>query len=155
MMQKYITAKNSETGKAVTRVLERCRHFSAAEKQFKEKYQIKTVFRFVDQLCGAVCVELSETADTSIWIPFGHHKFIPGKNLKLMSDWRDLQSLSVPMSDIDICIGGFTSFFQCGFEQNEDHYIFTIDSDWDYILPDDLQHYYTHNSNTSHKSKKQ
>lgn len=139
MKQIYMTPKTSATGKAVSEVLTRCLAYSEAELEFRQKYHVKTVFCFIDQLCGAVCVELAEGANIHSWIPFGDYKFIPGKDKKLMNDWRSLQRLSVPASDIDFCIGGFTSFFHCGFEQTDDSYVFTVDSDWLYVIPEDLQ----------------
>lgn len=139
MKQIYMTPKTSATGKAVNKVLDRCIEFTKAEKHFKEKYHVKTIFHFVDQLCGAVCVELSDKANRQSWIPFSSEKYIPGKDKALMNDWHHLQSLSVPVADIDACIGGYTSFFLCGFERTRDHFLFIVDSDWDYVLPDDLQ----------------
>lgn len=135
----YITPKSSTTGQKVTRVLDLCRGFRAAEKAFKAKYHVQHIYCYSHQLCGAVCATLSADADMSKWRRFGQNGFIPAKGKKLLRDWEELEALFVNKYEIDACIGGLTSFFQAGFAQTDDYYFFAVKAGWNYNIPDDLR----------------
>lgn len=126
----YKIAKDSETGKKFTELMERLNDFLDTRNRFAERYGIEGFYTYGMYLASVADVRFKDKtfADKDNWKKDAKSGcFRPKVNPKdkqLRKDWEELQSKSIQRFELDKIVGGSDPFHQCGFDYSEEDYSF-------------------------------
>lgn len=128
----YKIAKDSETGKKFSELVDRYNDFEDKRKRFAEKYGIKGFYSYEMYLAyvGDVVFKDSLFVDKDNWKKGGSsNSYLPKKNPKdkqLKKDWEELRSKSIQRCEIDKIVGGKDPFHMCGFDYTSKDFFFVF-----------------------------
>lgn len=141
----YKIAKDSETGKKFSELVDRYNDFEVKRKSFAEKYGIKGFYSYEMYLAyvGEVVFKDSSFVDKDNWKKgCSSNSYLPKKNPKdkqLKKDWEELRSKSIQRYEIDKIVGGKDPFHHCGFDYSvEDYFFIFTDKPEKFDFPSDV-----------------
>jgi hypothetical protein len=144
-MERYFkTSRQSETGKKLKQIFDKAENFDKKVEELKEKYGFKGIVYNIFFYKGISAVLLDEEVDKTIWRKVKGVKdgyWIRERGAKaIKQDFDNWKELSIYRQDLDEIIGGGDPFCQAGFDMsNPDYYLFNIDEDWEYDVPEDCE----------------
>lgn len=126
----YKIAKDSETGKKLSELVERYNDFEVKKREFAEKYGIKGFYSYEMYLAhvGDVVFKDSSHVDKNNWKKgCASNAYLPKQNPKdrqLKKDWEELRSKSIQRFELDKIVGGKDPFHMCGFDYSSEDFFF-------------------------------
>lgn len=142
---KFITKKNSETGKKFQKISEARKIAFNAQKAFAKKYGFKGFRPAYWVAFGGMssCADFKENPNPFVWKRFLSGEYYPKKSTKEgKSIWQEVQDLPrVEIHDLNMCIGfDGAPFKTIGFaENNEDYFGFIVNEGWKVKIPSDCE----------------
>lgn len=142
---KFITKKDSETGKKFQKISEARKIAFNAQKAFAKKHGFKGFRPAYWVAFGGMssCADFKETPNSSIWKKFLSGEYYPKKSTKEGKlIWQEIQDLpKVEIDDLNMCIGfNGAPFKTIGFAENNDEFFgFIVGEKWGAKIPSDCE----------------
>ena len=129
----YKIPRESETGKKILSIIERCERFKDEMNRLKKKYGFKDVYGTNDYLCSCEGVtfdapppgwkldrEAKDIDKISIYKPMSMNKVA-------YKDMYNLNKMRVKRCEIDLLVGQTDSLYHVGYDIKEEYIIITSD----------------------------
>ena len=142
---KYITKKDSETGKKFQEITEKRSECFDAQKEIAEKYGFSswrggwwTVYGSISSFCNPI-----NTPDSKIWgkgVEKG--EFMPKKSSKVgLAIREEIKAMPhISYEDLNLCVGWEADFKHIGYDPTHDEYFgILVDEKWKIKMPSDCE----------------